>query len=200
MTFSNNCIKKECSLRFYSITAVREKLTFSSDKSSFKKTASFEKTISSEKMIQFKNIESENFDIQVFIQKRFMKLLKRSNCQTYCLYFKDKLNKKINRYKNKILVVIIINVVILKNHEKFMKKKVEYTLEELKKRIFEAYYCEIEVFLKTKIDKLAFHKKDNHEINLLSKIKSSFIKNYRPMFEQELIAVKKYLNKHLTKI
>ena len=199
MTFSNNCIKKECSPQSYSITAAKEKLTFSSDKNSFKKATSFEKTISFEKMIQFKNIEFENFDIQIFIQKRFMKLLKRSNCQIYCLYLKNKLNKKINRYENKMLIVIIINVVILKNHEKFIKKKIEYILKELKKRIFETYHCEIEVFMKTEIDKLAFHRKNDHEINLLSKIKSSFIRNYRSMSEQKLIAMKKYLNEHLIK-
>lgn len=83
MTFSNNCIKKGCSPRSYSITAVREELTSSPDKTSSKKAASSEKTISSEKVIQSKNIEPENFDIQALTQKRFMKLLKRPDCQTY---------------------------------------------------------------------------------------------------------------------
>ena len=166
---------------------------------SLKKAASFEKTIPSKKVIQFKNIEPENFDIQALIQKRFMKLLKRSICQIYCLYPKDKLNKKINRYDNKMLAVIIINAVTLEDHEKFMEKKIEYTLEELKKRISEAYHCEIEVFMRTEADKLASHRKDDHEINLLPRTEPSFIKNYRPMSEQKLIAVKKYLDEHLAK-
>ena len=198
MTFSDNCIKKGCSPRSYPITAVREELTSSPDKSSLKKAVS-EKTIPSEKVILSKNIEPENFDIQALTQKRFMKLLKRPDCQTYCLYPKDKLNKKINRYENKMLAVTTINAVTLKDHEKFMEKKVEYTLEELKKRVPETYHCEIEVFMRTEADKLASHRKDDHEINLLPGTEPPFIRNYRPMSEQELIAVKKYLDEHLAK-
>ena len=199
MTFSDNCIKKGCSPQIYPITAVREELTSSPDKSSLKKAASSEKTIPSKKVIQSKNIEPENFDIQALTQKRFMKLLKRPDCQTYCLYPKDKLNKKINRYENKMLAVTTINAVTLEDHEKFMEKKIEYTLEELKKRVPEAYHCEIEVFMRTEADKLAPHRKDDHEINLLPGTEPPFIRNYRPMSEQELIAVTKYLDEHLAK-
>lgn len=98
-----------------------------------------------------------------------------------------------------MLIIIIINVVILKDHEKFMKKKIKYILKKLKKRVLDAYHCEIEVFMKPKVNKFAFHKKDDHEINLLSETKSSFVRKYWSMSEQKLIAVKKYLNEHLTK-
>ena len=55
------------------------------------------------------------------------------------------------------------------------------------------------MFNQKKTNELSFHRKKNHEIVLMSKTKSSFIKNYRFMFKQKLIAIKKYLNEHLKK-
>lgn len=80
-----------------------------------------------------------------------------------------------------------------------MKDKVEYTLKELNKQISEIYYNDIKIFLKIKTIKLISHRKENHEISLMLEIELSFIKNYRLMFEQKLIAIRKYLNEHLVK-
>lgn len=128
-----------------------------------------------------------------------MKLLKRPDHQTYCFYPREKLNKKLYKYEKKLLIAASINAVTSDEHEKFMKDKVEYTLEELKKRIPKVYHGEIEVFMRAKADELASHRKENHEINLMPGSEPPFIKNYRPISEQKLAAVKKYLNEHLAK-
>jgi hypothetical protein len=131
--------------------------------------------------------------------KTIYETFKRSNSQTYCLYSKDKFNKKLDRFEKKLLVAASIDAVTAENHEKFMKNKIEYILKKLKKRVFEVYHNEIEMFMRIKVDELASHRKKDHEINLKLEIESSLIKNYRSMSNQELIAMRKYLEKHLTK-
>ena len=181
MTFSNRCVSKGCAPRSHSVSK-------------------FESTIlEKETTASAKNEAFENFDIQSLTPKRFMKLLRRSGHQTYCFYPREKLNKKLDRYEKKLLTASSINAVTSDDHEKFMKDKVEYTLEELKKRVPEAYHGEIEVFMRAKADELAPHRKEDHEINLMPGIEPPFIKNYRPMSEQELTAVRKYLDEHLAK-
>ncbi len=195
MTFFNRCVNKKCMSRSHSISVVKKaKFTISN-----KKRISLEQFISkmkNESKIQF---FFENFDVQIFTRKRFMKFLKRSNCQTYCFYLKDQLNKKLDRFEKKLFVAASIDAVTAENHEKFMKNKIEYTLKKLNKRVLEVYHNEIEIFMKTKIDELASHRKKEHEINLKFEIEWSFIKNYRFISNQKLIAMRKYLKKHLTK-
>ena len=71
-------------------------------------------------------------------------------------------------------------------------------MKELKKQSLEIYHDKIKVFMKIEINKLTFHRKKNHEIKLILKNESPFIKNYKFIFEPKLTIVQKYLNKHLT--
>ncbi len=80
-----------------------------------------------------------------------------------------------------------------------MKKKSKYSIDELKKRILERYHNEIKLFKREKVDELTSHKKEDHQINLISNVESSFIRNYKSMFEKELQTLKHYINEHLKK-
>lgn len=98
-----------------------------------------------------------------------------------------------------MLFAATVRTVQQSDHDKFMQPKQEYSIEELKRRVPEAYHSEIKVFSQVKVDKLPSHREKNHEINFIFENKSPFIKSYRSMSEQQLIAVKKYLDKHLEK-
>ena len=85
------------------------------------------------------------------------------------------------------------------DYDKFMKGKSEYTREELLKRVPAAYHSVIEVFMKYKADELPKHRKEDHQINLEEGKKPPYVRNYKPMSEQEMEAVKKYIDEHLGK-
>jgi hypothetical protein len=53
--------------------------------------------------------------------------------------------------------------------------------------------------MKQKADELISHKKKDYQINLISRSESSFVRNYKSMFEKELKTVKHYLNESLAK-
>jgi hypothetical protein len=53
--------------------------------------------------------------------------------------------------------------------------------------------------MRQKADELISHRKKNHQINLISRSESSFVRNYKSMFEKELKTIKHYLNEHLAK-
>ena len=57
----------------------------------------------------------------------------------------------------------------------------------------------IEVFIKHKADELPEHRKEDHEINLMDGKEPLYVRNYKPMSEQELEAVKKYIDEHMGK-
>ncbi len=140
--------------------------------------------------------ESNNHDIQSLSLKQFMKLMKRADSKVICLYSRKSFNRTLNRHQEKMLA--ILESIKSNDHENFMKRKSNYTIEELKKRIFEAYFNEIEIFRKEITNELVSHRKENHQINLISGSELSFVKNYRLMFEQKLKVVKRYLD-HLEK-
>ena len=119
--------------------------------------------------------------------------------QVYSLYSQDKFERKLERYQKKISTVIIVDAIEQSDHDKFMKGKPEYSIEELKRQMPLSYHSEIEVFSQKKTDKLSSHRKKDHEIILKPKTKPSFIRSYKPMSKQELTAAKKYLNEHLEK-
>ena len=96
-------------------------------------------------------------------------------------------------------MLVILKKVKSDDHDKFIKKKLEYSIDKLKKRISEAYHSEIEVFIRDKADELASHRKENHQINLIFKAKSFFVRNYKSMSEKKLKIVKHYLNQYLQK-
>ena len=81
----------------------------------------------------------------------------------------------------------------------FMQGKPEYTEEELLKKLPKVYHGMVDLFMKSKADELAPHRKEDHEINLIPGSTPPHAKNYRPMSEKELAAVKKYIDEHLGK-
>jgi hypothetical protein len=123
--------------------------------------------------------------------------MKREDSKVICFYSKKSFNRKLSRYQEKVLS--ILETIKQDDHDKFMKEKSEYSIEELKKRIFKTYHSEIEVFRRGIADELTPHRKENHQINLILDSESSFVKNYKSMFEQELKTVKHYLDEHLEK-
>lgn len=126
-----------------------------------------------------------------------MKLMKRLDSQIICFYFKNEFNKKLTRYQKKTLV--ILKKIQSEDYDKFLKEKFDYIIEKLKRRVSKEYHNEIEIFMRHKADEFVFHKKKDHQINITSRFESSFVRNYKSMFEKELKTVKHYLNEHLAK-
>lgn len=150
----------------------------------------------------FKGVEplkSRKKDIKRITPKRFMKLMGESDHQVYCLYPREKFERKLERYHKKMLAAATVGAIEQSDHDKFMKVKPEYSIEELKQRVPVAYHDEIEVFSQKKADELPPHRKEDHEIILKPGTEPPFITSYRPMSEQELAAAKKYLDEHLEK-
>ena len=141
----------------------------------------------------------DKINIQCLTSTRFLKTLKRSNHQMYCLYPKNKFERKLTRYQKRILCAAIFETIRQSDHEKFMRPKQSYSIEDLKRKVLEIYHNEIEMFNQVKVDELSPHRKKNHEINLIFEFESSFIKSYKSMSEQKLATVKKYLDEHLKK-
>ena len=213
MRFSKRCVKTECLDRKTTIEAFESK-KFENQivyESSTEILADNDETKSSNETFVNDDFEPEKRNeknttkdsnennIQFFNSKRFLKLLTRHNHQMYCLYFKNKFERKLNRHQKRILTVVIVNAIQQFDHEKFMQSNFEYFIEDLKFRISKIYHNEIEIFDRKNVDKLFSHKKKNHEIHLTLEIEFSFVKNYKSMSKQELAAVKKYLNEHLKK-
>lgn len=141
----------------------------------------------------------DKIGIQCLTPTRFLKTLKRSDHQVYCLYPRDKFERKLARYQKRILCAATSEAIRQSDHEKFMRPKQSYSIEDLKRKVPEIYHSEIEVFNQAKADELPPHRKEDHEINLTPGSEPPFIKSYKPMSEQELAAAKKYLDEHLEK-
>ena len=56
------------------------------------------------------------------------------------------------------------------------------------------------MFLKQNADILSDHRNKNYEIELLEGKQSSFVQNYKLLLEQEIDAIKKYIDKHLLRL
>ena len=86
------------------------------------------------------------------------------------------------------------------DYGKFMKDKPEYTKEDLLKRVPSEYHSIIDVFMKANADIVAKHRADwDHEIHLEEGQKALFVRNYKPLSDQETAAMKKYIDEHLGK-
>ena len=81
----------------------------------------------------------------------------------------------------------------------FMKGKPQYTKDQLLAKLPQVYHKMVDVFMKSNADELAPHRKEDHEINLVPGAVPPYERNYRPMSEKELEAVKKYIDEHLAK-
>ena len=101
--------------------------------------------------------------------------------------------------EHKTFCATTTGAVTSKDYDKFMKGKPEYSREELLKKIPSEYHSMIEVFMKHKADELPEHRKEDHEINLMDGKEPPYVRNYKPMSEQELEAVKKYIDEHMGK-
>ena len=87
-----------------------------------------------------------------------------------------------------------------KDYSKFMKDKPESTREDLLKQVPSEYHSIIEIFMKSNANIVAEHQeKWDHEIYLEDGKKTLFVRNYKPLLEQETSAIKKYINKQLGK-
>ena len=86
------------------------------------------------------------------------------------------------------------------NYSKFIKNKPEYTKEDLLKWVPLEYRSMVKVFMKSNADKVAEHQtKWDHEIYLEEGKKTPFVRNYKPLLDQETSAMKKYIDKYLGK-
>ena len=85
------------------------------------------------------------------------------------------------------------------NFETFMKGKPSYTREKLLKKVPKEYHSNIKVFIKQDANILSNHRLEDHKIELLEGKQAYFMRNYKPLSEQEAEAIKKYINKHLGK-
>ena len=80
-----------------------------------------------------------------------------------------------------------------------MEEKPRYTCKELMKKVLKEYHSEIDVFLKQDTDILPDHRDENHKIELLEGKQASFVRKYKPLSEQKIDAIKKYIDEHLGK-
>ena len=86
------------------------------------------------------------------------------------------------------------------NYSKFMKTKPEYTREDLLKRVPSEYHSIIKVFIKSNANKVAEHQDQwDYKIHLEEGKKAPFVRNYKPLLDQETAAMKKYIDEHLGK-
>ena len=79
--------------------------------------------------------------------------------------------------KTKACCATTTGAVTSRDYDKFMKGKLEYTREELLKRVPAAYHSVIEVLMKHKADELPKHRKEDHQINLEEGKKPPFVRN-----------------------
>ena len=91
-----------------------------------------------------------------------------------------------------------LNKLLPLDFKKFIRPKKELTNEELRKLFPKAYYNLIEFFLQKSADILPPHWPNNYAINL----EEGKILPYKRLYlilRDELLAVKKYIDKHLNK-
>ena len=90
--------------------------------------------------------------------------------------------------------------VVYEDFDKFMSAKPEYTKKDLLKRVSPEYHLIIEVFMKSNADIVIKHReKWDHKIHLEEKKKTPFVRNYKPLTDQETAAMKKYIDEHFGK-
>ncbi|KAI9041724.1 uncharacterized protein KD926_006623 [Aspergillus affinis] len=99
----------------------------------------------------------------------------------------------------KHLCVSTTNAVRPEDYDTFMTNKEAYTIDQLKKRVPEKYHSVIEVVMKHEADTLPPHRPEDHDIQLVDGATPPFAKSYRPMTEQELDVVWKYIQEQLGK-
>ena len=89
--------------------------------------------------------------------------------------------------------------VALDNFNQFIERKPNYTREELIKKVPKECHSKIDVLFKQDANILLDHRDENHEIELLESKQAFFVRNYKPLLEQETDAMKKYIDKYFGK-
>jgi hypothetical protein len=141
-----------------------------------------------------KTQSKESIDIKTISEVRFFKLTKRIDHDTFLFHLRQDFEEKLTN-----LCTIAANKISSNDHEKILKSKLKYTIEQLKDRVFEKYHQKIEIFSRQNANKLTKRKKKNYEINLKCENEISYVRNYRFMSKSKLKIIKHYLNEHLTK-
>ena len=91
-------------------------------------------------------------------------------------------------------------MVAQKDYTKVMKNKPEYTRVKPTKKVALEYHSIIKVFMKFNANIVAEHRaKWDHEIHLEESKKTLFVRNYKPLLDQETATMKKYIDEHLEK-
>ena len=93
----------------------------------------------------------------------------------------------------------ITNHIAFEDFEMFIKEKQNYTQEGLLIKVLKEHYLEIKIFMKQDSDILPNYRSKNHEIELLKSKQILFVRNYKPLLEQKINAMKKYIDKYLEK-
>ena len=91
------------------------------------------------------------------------------------------------------------NHIVQEEYEKFMKSKPDYTQEKLLEKVPKEYHSMINVFIKHNADTLTEHQKENYTIQLEEDKSPPFVRNYKPLLNQENVAMIKYIQEHLGK-
>jgi hypothetical protein len=139
-------------------------------------------------------VSQEPVEIKAISEIRFFKLTKRTDHETFLFHPREDFEERLIS-----LCIIVSDKISSEDHAKFMKSKPEYTEQQLKERVSKKYHGEIDVFVRKNADKLAEHRKKDHEITLKLESEISYVRNYRLMSKPELKAIKHYLNEHLAK-
>lgn len=92
-----------------------------------------------------------------------------------------------------------VNVIVPDNYDKFIKGKPKYTREELLKKMLKKYHSLIDVFIKRDADMLPEHCSKDHSIQLEESKNPPFVRNYKPLSDQENDAMIKYIQENLGK-
>ncbi len=152
MSFSNECIEKSC---VTTSTVIIEK----------KKNVSENET---EVFIFFENEIEVKSRHSIINSQNILQIMKRQNAEIYWLYFRE-------HYEQISLTAVIVRAIKNVDHET-LKSKSKSSIEKLKRRVFEEYHSENEMFLRRKADELTANRQDHYSIQV-NKIlsKSSFV-------------------------
>ena len=134
----------------------------------------------------------------------FMKMIFSDRNQIIVMWSKHfvMLNQSTENDAYLLLNAFIINITAMnaQNYEKFFNKTKRkfVTMKKLKKRISEKFHKYLNNWNLKKVNKISFHKKWNHRINLKSEFTSSVKKVYE-LSRNQITVVKHYINDMLNK-
>ena len=145
-----------------------------------------------------------NIDIKLVNAKHFFQMARKRDHKRYIwiprVLSTDCTSKECSSSSHVAKWCVNTTKVAKEDYGKFMKNKPEYTKEDLLKRVLSEYHSIIDVFMKSNADIVAEHRADwDHEIHLDEGQKAPFVRNYKPLSDQETAAMKKYIDEHLGK-